>query len=421
MEIRQAGFSEIKKEVEMKKKILAVALCVCTIFSMSSCGKEQKSKTTEGKLTLGEYKGYTVEESEAAVSEEDVERYITSILRSYQTTENVTEGTTAEEDVINVTYHRTVNGEEYTDSQTVKNDDGSVAGNTENVTLKADSYAIAGFTDGLIGKAVGETVEMDLKFPDDYNDEEVAGQDVHYSVLINHIRVTVIPEFTDDFVSEHYAFAGFTSADTFREFIKKEIYYINVNSAIWDEILEAQTVESYPTDEVQSYVDRMMAQYTNYVSAYGYSLDAYYQALGQTEEEFKKEIEDACKEVVKEKMFIRAVAEKEGIKYNDEAAAEYAAISGYNSVEEFSQRLEDGGEELDYMVVSYLVQNFICENATIVPDSETTAPEAASGEASGDETTDGAQTNSPEDETTDEAQTNSPEDETTNETPENQE
>ncbi len=410
MEIRRTGFSEIKKEVEMKKKMLAVALCICTIFSMSSCGKEKEPEATKGELTLGKYKGYTVSESEAAVSDEDIEKYITSILRTYQTTENVTEGTTAEGDVINVTYHRTVNGEEYTDSQTVKNEDGSIAGNTENVTLKTDSYKIEGFTDGLTGKTVGETVEMDLKFPEDYSDKAVAGQDVHYSVLINHIRVTVTPEYTDDFVSEHYAFAGFTSADEFREFIKEEIRYININTAIWDDILADQTVESYPSDEVQSYVDRMMAQYTSQISAYGYSMDAYYQAMGKTEDEFKKEVEDACKNVVKEKMFIRAVAEKEGIKYNDDAAAKYAAISGYNSVEDFSKRLEEAGEELDYIVVSYLVQNFICENATVVPDSETTASQETSDETSAD---------TPEDTTTDEAQTNQAEDETTEDTSEN--
>ena len=160
MEIRRTGFSEIKKEVEMKKKMLAVALCICTIFSMSSFGKEKEPEATKVELTLGKYKGYTVSESEAAVSDEDIEKYITSILRTYQTTENVTEGTTAEGDVINVTYHRTVNGEEYTDSQTVKNEDGSIAGNTENVTLKTDSYKIEGFTDGLTGKTVGETVEI---------------------------------------------------------------------------------------------------------------------------------------------------------------------------------------------------------------------------------------------------------------------
>jgi len=392
----------------MRKKILAVALCVCTIFSMSSCGKEKETEAAQGKLTLGKYKGYTVEESEAEVSEEDIEKYINSILRSYQTTENVTEGTTAEGDVVNVTYHRTVNGEEYTDSQTVKNEDGSVAGNTENVTLKADSYTIAGFTDGLIGKSVGETVEMDLKFPDDYKDEAVAGQDVHYSVLINHIRVTVTPEYTDEFVSEHYAFAGFTTAEQFREFIKQEIHYININSAIWDDVLADQTVESYPSDELQSYVDKMMAQYTNQVSAYGYSMDAYYQALGKTEDEFKKEIEDASKQVVKEKMFIRAVAEKEGIKYDDKAAAEYAAISGYNSVEEFSQKLEEVGEELDYIVLSYLVQNFICENTTIVPDSETTASEETSEET-------------PQETTAGETQENAPEQASPDETTENQE
>lgn len=365
----------------MKKRLLAVALCVCTVFSMSSCAKNKDSgDDTEGSIKLGTYKDYTVGESVTQVSDEDVQKYINSILEMFSSTNDVTEGTTVEGDTISVTYHRTVNGEEYTDSKTKTNDDGSSAGNTESVKLQADSYTVDGFTDGLIGKNVGETVEMDLQFPEDYSDETVAGQPVHYSVLINSISVTTIPEYTDEFVSEHYSFAGFTTAEEFTDFIRQEIYYIQVNNTIWEDVLAAQTVERYPSDELKDYVDRNLSAVENMVSAYGYTMDAYYQALSMTEEEFKADLEEKCKGIVKEKMFVRAVAEKEGIKYSEEAAAKYAAISGFTSVDDFSSQLEQYGEELEYSVISYLVQNFICESATIISDEETTVEETSEAE-----------------------------------------
>ena len=96
--------------------------------------------------------------------------------------------------------------------------------------------------------------------------------------------------------------------------------------------------------------------------------------------ELKKELEEDCKKIVKEKMFVRAVAEKEGIKYSEEEAKKYAAISGYTSVEEFEEYLNYYGEELEYTVLSYQVQNFISEHINVVPDEETTAEEAAATE-----------------------------------------
>lgn len=376
-----------EKEVKMKKKLLSVFLCVCTVFSMTACAKNKDSgDSADGSIKLGTYKGYTVGESAVQVTEEELQKYISTFCEMYSSINDVTEGTTAEGDTVNVTYHRTVNGVEYKDSQTKTNEDGSSAGNTESVELKTGSYLVEGFVEGLIGKNVGETVEMDLQFPADYKDETVAGQPVHYSVVINSISVTTVPEYTDEFVSEHYAFAGLTTTEQFTEFVRREIHYSKINDMIWDDVLDAQTVQSYPADELKDYVDRSLAQTENVVTAYGYTMDAYYQILGQTEDEFKKSLEEECKSIVKEKMFVRAVAEKEGIQYSDDAAADYAVIMGYASVDELSENLEQYGEDIQYAVLSYLVQNFIYENVTVVSDEETTAEEPAETEET---TTDG--------------------------------
>jgi trigger factor len=349
----------------MKKRLVAVALCVCTVFSMAACGKKEDTKTvsSEGKLTMGEYKGYTVGESVTVVSDEDVSEYIDSILQTFATTDDVTEGTTAEGDTVKVTYTEAVNGGE------------AGEGTTTSVTLTSDGFTVSGFTDALIGQAVGSTVEMDLTYPEDYEDTTVAGQPVHYSATINSISVTNTPEYTDDFVSTNYSFAGYTTVDDFTNFIKEEIYFIQVNNTIWDDVIAAQTVESYPTDELKQYVDKAYSQIESMMTSYGYTMDTYYQMVDKTEDELMKELETSCKDVVKEKMFVRAVAEKEGITYSDEAAAKYAAISGFTSVDEFSEYLEYYGEDLQYTVLSYLVQNFVCENAKIVSDEETTAEE----------------------------------------------
>lgn len=376
----------------MKKKLLALTLCVCTVFSMSACGKKDSKENSEGSIKLGSYTGYTVGESVTQVDDADVQDYIDSILKMYASTEEVKEGTTAEGDKVNVTYHAVVNGQEVETSEGETTEDGSSAGTTQTVTLSEEGFTVSGFTDGLIGKNVGETVEMDLQYPDDYQDTSLAGQPVHYSVVINFISVTSTPEYNDAFVSEHYSFAGYTTAEEFTNFIKKEIYYIQINNMIWDDILDAQKVESYPSDELKDYMDKNKAQIESAITSYGYTMDAYYQVLGKTEDEFNSELEEQCKKIVKEKMFVRAVAEKEDIKYNEEAAAKYAAISGFTSVDEFETQLEAYGEELEYSVLSYLVQNYICESANVVSDEETTAEETTTAEESEEGSTEEATT-----------------------------
>ena len=334
----------------MKKKLLAVALCICTVFSMAACSKKGETSEKTG-IELGQYTGYTVGESVTEVSEEEVQRYIEAILEQFSTTESVTEGTTVDGDSINVTYHETVNGEEVGETET--GEDGTSTGTTTNLQLTEGGFTVAGFVEGLVGKNVGDTVEMDLQYPEDYSDE---------------------------FVNEHYSFAGYTTAEDFTNFIKQEIYYINVNNAIWEDIIDAQKVIGYPKDELQGYVDRSFSQIESMMTSYGYTMDVYYQMQSTSEEELKKELEEDCKKIVKEKMFVRAVAEKEGIKYSEEEAKKYAAISGYTSVEEFEEYLNYYGEELEYTVLSYQVQNFISEHINVVPDEETTAEEAAATE-----------------------------------------
>ncbi len=375
----------------MKKKLLAIVLCICAVFSMAACSRKTAEKSSsDGEITLGKYKGYQVSESTAKVTDEAVQKYLNSILAMYATTSEVTEGTTAEGSVVNVTYHMTVNGTEVGDFKLAE--DGTTSlGISSQVTLTEGTFGVDGFTTALVGHAVGETVEMDLTLPADYSDTTLAGQPVHYSVTINSMSQTTIPEYNDAFVAEHYAFAGYQTTADFTELIRKEVYYIQVSEKIWDDVLDAQKVKQYNTKELQEYVDRMFAQVESTVSGYGVTMDSYYEMMGTTKEGFLKQLESDCKPVIKEKMFIRAVAGKEKIKYSEEEAARYAAISGYTSVDEFKKYLENYGEDLEYNVLSYMVQNFIYESVEVIPDEEmtaeeTTAEETTAGETAAEET-----------------------------------
>ena len=183
----------------MRKRILALSLCLCTLVSMAGCGKsDSKEETkTEGKITVTDYKGIKVKESTATVTSEELDGYIESILSSKRTTESVTEGKTAENDSIKVEYTATMDGE--------KVDALSTTSETT-IDLTDDGFAIEGFTKKLIGKKVGKTVEFDIKIQDDFETEDYAGKMVHFAVDIKSIEVTTTPELTDKWVKENYEF-----------------------------------------------------------------------------------------------------------------------------------------------------------------------------------------------------------------------
>ncbi len=363
----------------MKKKFLTLTLCVCMAFSMVACSKKEDTSETaatsntgvntspEGELKLAEYKGYEVAESVTVVKDSEVESYIDSVLAMFSTEEKVTEGVLEEGMKIEIKYTETIDGKASNSGEA----------STLQLELNPDKFVVDGFVQGLIGKSVGETVEMDLTFPEDYTDASLANKPVHYSVEITSIVKTIVPEYNDEFVSKNYSFAGFKTAEEFTKFIEQEVYYIQINNSIWEDIVDKQEVVSYPAEELSQYVDRSFAQIEQMVTAYGHDMNSYYTQAGTTEEKLKAELEGDCKVLVKEKMFVRAVAEKEGIEYSEEAAAKFAAISGYTSIEEFEKYLDELGEELEYSVLSYLVQNFICDSAKIVPQTEVETTTAA--------------------------------------------
>ena len=137
-------------------------------------------------VTLGQYKGITVEKTIQAVTDEDVENEIQSALASYPVEQ---EGREAQEgDTVNIDYVGRIDGEEF--------EGGSDTGAD---LLLGSGQFIEGFEDGLIGATAGETRVLDLTFPSDYT-EELSGKDVEFTVTVNAVKVP-LEEPTDERVA----------------------------------------------------------------------------------------------------------------------------------------------------------------------------------------------------------------------------
>gem|GEM_PF-4022189 len=351
----------------MKKKVLAAALALCMVAGLAACGKSSgstDSTATEGEITLGQYKGIDVKESTYTITEEELQDYRDSVCKYCSYTEDVTEGTLTEGLTVSVNYTAYVGGEEYTSAEAT------------DITLEDDGFEVDGVVEALIGAEVGSTIEVTSTFDEDYTDADVAGKEVTFSIEILSYETTVIPEYTDEFVAENFAYLGFTTTAELDEYLERDLFVSSVIEEIWDTVVDNATVVSYDSEDLAELVTEY-SEYQEYIIYYstGYTLEEYLEAVGMTEDEFTAEMEASAKEELKERMVVEAIAEAEGIEISDteydELMEEYAGNYGYDSVEAFSSYYSSLTEE-DFLfsMINQKVQEFVADNSNPVADEE---------------------------------------------------
>ena len=352
-------------------------------------------------VTLGEYKDLTVEVAPVEVTDEQVMDKIAS-----ETKQTLTEGTVESGDTVNIDYVGKIDGEEF---------DG---GSAEGYDLEIGSCTfIDGFEDGIIGMQVGDTKDLELKFPEDYHSTDLAGKDVVFTVTVN--SISRVPELTDEVADS--VVEGMT-AEAYQESVRqdledqaKESQKTEAEQKLLQAVYENATIDGYPEENLQYTIKRATDYYEWLASMYGMSLDDYLKNYGMTQDEFNEQIQPVAEEALGEEMTLLAIAKEENIEVSDEeyeaGLARYAEAQGMDD----PSKLEEAYGE-NYIKNSLLqekVLDFLYENATIEEVAETEAEsesesetEAASEVASEEET---------ETETTSETETES-ESETASET-----
>lgn len=374
---------------KMKKKLLAVGLCVALAFSTAACGKDSDKKTVatageaetneSGELMAGvmdttvelcEYKGVKVGKSTEEVNEDSFDEAISNILSSYSTSEKVEEGQIKDGDTANIDYKGTIDGQEF--------EGGTATG--QDLGIGSNSF-IEGFESGLIGVSVGDTVTLNLTFPDTYtntttiNDEEVslAGKPVTFEVKVNYITVTNTPELTDDFVKENCAeYNNVQTVEELNNYVRSQIVLSNKISDIWPDIVEDSKVDINAKEKQNKYAE-LYDYYENIVTSnYGIELESYIEQVGQTMDDFKSSLQDEADYQIKCQAISNAIARAENITVTDEEYDKKAKSDmeyyGYKTLEEY-QKVYSKQEIVDSLIY-YKVLEFLGENAQVVDDSE---------------------------------------------------
>ena len=273
--------------------------------------------------------------------DEDVEEKIDETRENRKELQEVSGRTAVEEgDTVNIDYVGRINGEEFAG--------GSDSG--YDLTIGSGSF-IEGFESGLIGHEVGETVTLELTFPENYSDSTKAGVAAEFDVTINKIQEYVVPELTEDFVVGLGIVDDFgntvATVDEFRTYVRNYLiesnentYTRNLEAAIRDKLLEKSTFKKdLPKAMVERHNDYIVREMSYNASQYGLDLKTFMQlAYGSTEEGYLQDIEDMAKESARRNIILKAVGDKEKLTMTDDefqAELETAvnSASGYTSVD----------------------------------------------------------------------------------------
>lgn len=323
-------------------------------------------------VTLGEYKGIEVTNSVQAVTDEEVENYINYLLAMSAQKQEVTDRDEVENgDIVNIDFEGKKDGTAF--------DGGTSEG--YDLTIGSGSF-IEGFEEGLIGAKTGETRDLLLTFPEDYYSEDLAGEEVVFTVTVNGIYEQKAVEFTDEFVAS-LAIENVATADEYRAYLKNMMVESNEESArqnvqieLLNTVTENANVKNVPEELVERFYQTNVSNMTYQAMTYGMDLDSFVSAYyGLDTDAFETEMQEAAKVSANQALVCLKIAEEEGLLVNDEemdsVIEERYAQYGYESAEDFKNTV-DVEEYRDSLLLNKVV-DFLMENATIITDEPKTA------------------------------------------------
>ncbi|EMC08260.1 trigger factor [Streptococcus mutans] len=267
---------------------------------------------TKPEVKLGDYKNLevSVEESKEVTDaevDEKIERERNNLAELVLKEDAAVEG-----DTVVIDFVGSVDGVEF---------DG---GKGDNFSLELGSgQFIPGFEDQLVGKKTGETVKVNVTFPEDYQSADLAGKDATFVTTIHEVKAKEVPELDDELakdIDEEVETLDELKAKYRKELeaTKETAYNDAVEAAAIDLAVANAEIVELPEEMIHDEVQRAMQEFMGNMQRQGISSEMYFQLTGTTEEDLRKQYEADADKRVKTNLVIEAVAKAEGFEATDE-------------------------------------------------------------------------------------------------------
>lgn len=255
-------------------------------------------------IKLGEYKGLTVTRPAVEVTDADVDRTLNSLARDRGTLVPA-EREAQLGDVVTVDYEGKIDG--------VAFEGGTAKGQQ---TELDESRFIPGFATGIAGMKAGETKDVEAKFPDEYQQADLAGKTAVFTVTLHEVKQLEVPAIDDEFAK---AASQHETLDAFKADVRTRLKTVadqrrkrDVGNDLVEQLVNAH---DFPLPEVmvERETENMLQDAAGMATRMGMTFEQYLEAAGKSEAELRAEFAPEAAKRVKGTLILETIAKTENI------------------------------------------------------------------------------------------------------------
>ena len=325
-------------------------------------------------VTIESYKGLKIKKFEYNVSDADVDKEANKILESQATELEVENRACRNGDKVNIDFSGSVDGEKFP------------GGTADDYDLVLGSGAfIPGFEDAVVGMKKGENRDINVKFPEDYQADNLRGKDAVFAITLNKITEKIYPELTDEFVKGH---AGVETVAEYKAKTRERLEK-NAENRGRDETensilaeISKHTTTVIPDAMIEGEIDRMVKDFSYRLMYQGLKLDDYLKYMGLSMEDFRAQFKSQAEPRVLNQLIIDKIVKTEGFKAEEseiEAKVAEQAKSVEKTVEEYKKSINP--RQLEYIandiVITKLFDFLTANNELYTEDAKPAAKKPA--------------------------------------------
>lgn len=310
--INSRGRYDMNKKLLIGSGVVVAIVAVIAIILVFVNNKQSKEYNYDLSkyVKVGNYKGLEYASQKASVTDEEVDVEIQRRLQKAAKTENSKTGKVENGDTINISFVGKIDGKEFE------------GGSSESTDITVGTtQMIDGFVEGLIGKNVGESVTLNLKFPDDYGKTDLQGKAVEFKVTINSKKKISVPKLNKEFVKKN---SKYKTVKEYKEGVKKELLNqkqksidSTVKQELWSRIINKSKAKKYPEkelNEAMSQANKLEESYKAQAQNYGMEWETYLKTVMRTDKKgFEKLKQEYAKNIVFNRMVMYSIARSENI------------------------------------------------------------------------------------------------------------
>ena len=316
-------------------------------------------------VSVKDYKGIEAEKEEVAVSAEEVEAELAR-MQNRNARQVSVERASKKGDIVNLDFEGFVDGVAFE------------GGKGEKFDLELGSgMFIPGFEEQLEGKNVGDECDVNVTFPEEYNEKTLAGKPAVFKCKINEIKENQKPELDDEFAKDVSEF------DTIAELkadIEKKMVENKTASAdtafqerVMDKVIENLEAD-IPEAMVETQLDRITDDYSYRLAMQGMEFESYLKMTGMTAEQFRSVFAPQALRQVKIRLALEKIAELEGLDVTEEDLnAEFTTLAENNKMDVEKVKAMLAAEDLKADMLCQKANDFVIANAKAVAKAEKAA------------------------------------------------